>query len=274
MPGNGPHERGASGAPFLFLGLVVGAVLASGTPAAHGETPALLCPPDRIDQTVEVSQIFDGDTVRLADGRKVRLIGINAPEIGHDGAPSEAYAEQAREDLSRLVHGHRNVGLRFDAERHDKYGRLLAHLFLPDGRSIEARLLEQGVATSLAIPPNTWNLDCYLGVEAKARSKGTGLWGLSRYQPVEATHLPLTSRGYHLVRGKVERIGHGRKSIWLDLQGPVALRIPRADLKYFHTYDPRTLRGRTVVARGWLHRNKGELRMTVRHPADLDIAGN
>lgn len=85
------------------------------------------CPlPDK-PQWVAVRQVVDGDTLRLVDGRSVRLIGINAPEMGRKGRTSEPYAEAARRRLQALVKANDDrVGLVPGVEGKDKYGRTLA----------------------------------------------------------------------------------------------------------------------------------------------------
>lgn len=257
-------QRGVSrwGTPFALWLLL----LACSGPAVAD----VLCGSDRNDDRGTVAYVYDGDTLRLDDGRKVRIIGINTPELGHDGAPDEPLAELAREATRALAEKGTRVALRFGQERHDRYGRLLAHVYLPDGRSLEAELLARGLATTLVVPPNTWNLECYAQVEKRARAQGKGIWGLPRYEPISSRGLK-KAEGYHLVRGRVTRVGESRSSIWLNLEGSVALRIPRRDLEEFTSFDPRALTGREVLARGWLHERKGELRMTVRHPAALEI---
>ncbi len=77
------------------------------------------------------------------------------------------------------------------------------------------------------------------------------------------------TRGFRIVTGKVERIGEGRKNLWLNLAPGVAVRIPKADLIYFQSLPPRLLLARRVEVRGFVERRKGELRITVRHPAAL-----
>jgi len=215
--------------------------------------------------------VFDGDTLALEDGRKVRLLGINTPEIGRDGAPSEAYAEQARRLLERLAPPGEALRLRLDSERTDRYGRTLAHVFGTDGTNLQARLLESGFATTLVVPPNQWSVDCYAALEARARADARGLWGLDRYRPVAAASLASSARGFHLVTGRVQRIGESRGNIWLNLAPHMAVRIPRDDLVYFVERDPRRLHGRRLEVRGWIQKRRGELRITVRHPAALRV---
>jgi len=115
-----------------------------------------------------VAKVSDGDSLVLADGRAVRLIGINAPELGKDGAPDEPLARAARAELERLVAGKR-VRLALDEEHRDRYGRWLAHITLPDGAGVAERLLEQGLACVIAVSPNLLNLTRYLDIEASAR---------------------------------------------------------------------------------------------------------
>ena len=163
---------------------------------------AQTCGPDRVDEKVQYTYVYDGDTIELKDGRKLRFIGINTPEIGHNESPPQPYAVKARKVLISLLAHNKTLQLRFDAERHDKYNRLLAHVFLSDGSSVAARLLEQGLATTLVIPPNVWNQTCYSEIEHKAMAQKKGLWSLPEYQPVDAAKLT-SNHGYQIVRGRI-----------------------------------------------------------------------
>ena len=272
MPGRiwsrGAHRKGA---PFALRGrgLIVLALLSCLVAPPGASRAEDGCAPDRIDRRAVVAYVYDGDTVRLSDGHKVRFIGIDTPEIGHDGRPNQPGAVEAREALRRLLGEGGELALRYGVERHDHYGRLLAHVYLPDGRSVTRRLLAAGLGTHLTIPPNLRNNACYGRAEAKARRAGLGIWTLPRYQPIQSTALPSSARGFHIVRGKVVHIGESRGAIWVDLAGGVGLRIPRKDLHYFTSYHPRAVGGHEVLARGWLYARRGELRMAIHHPAAL-----
>lgn len=228
------------------------------------------CAPDRIDARVSVTHVVDGDTVKLADGRTLRFIGVDTPEIGHEGRPSQPFAAEAARDLSALLKAHPAVDLRYDAERHDTYRRVLAHLFLGDGRSVEVWLLEQGFATLLTVPPNVWNVDCYQAAEAQARAARRGIWSLPQYQPSPVAELAPGTRGYRVVSGRVARVNKSRKALWLNLQGGVALRIDKEDLRYFTERDLLGAAGKQVVARGWLQSGAQGPVMSIRHPAALE----
>jgi len=259
------QRKGAShrGAPFAFwLVFFLQFSLSMAVVAAE-------CPLDQSNETVTVSYIYDGDTVKLTDGRKVRFIGINTPEIDHKGNQSEPYAVAARQHLQQLLGEGMKLKLRYGSERHDHYGRTLAHPYLLDGRSLDVLLLRQGLATTLVVPPNIWNLECYNNIEQEARQRGMGVWSLPQYQVTPLSSLANGTEGYRIVRAKVVHVGESRKSLWIDLDGPAALRIPRKDLHYFSEKQLEALVGKSVVARGWLHYQKGRWRMTIRHPGSL-----
>lgn len=231
-----------------------------------------LCPPTKIDRTATVTYVFDGDTVRLKDGEKVRFIGINTPELARKGKPAQPLASAATAYLKQLLNAAGNrISLRYDNERRDRYGRLLAYVYTTDGDSIAARLLEAGLATTLFVPPNLSALSCFQLVEASARLQKRGLWAKQTYQPIETRQLANTERGFRIIRGRVQRVGVGRRNIWLNLPGNVAVRIAKKDLIYFRHPDPRDLQGHTIIARGWLYERKGQRRLQVRHPYALEV---
>ncbi len=260
--GNGRRAR--RGPALLAFLLLVG--LPARLPAAA------LCPPDHLDAQVRVDYVYDGDTLTLTDGRRVRLIGMDAPEMGRDGHATQPGAVAARDRLRALVRrAGRRLGLRYDLDRHDRYGRLLAHLFLPDGDSVTARLLREGRGVPLVIPPNVWHAGCYGKAAAAARRERRGIWRYPRYRPVAARALPARAHGFHIVRGRVRHLGRGRHRLWLDLPGKVALYIQQQDLRWFRSYDPTRLQGRRVEAMGWIHRRHGERRMRIRHPSALRV---
>jgi micrococcal nuclease len=112
----------------------------------------------------------------LGTGERVRYIGVDTPELHHPRKPVEAYAREAKEFNRNLVE-HRAVRLEFDVERYDKYGRLLAYVFLPDGTFVNAELLRQGYANLLTIPPNVKYTELFVQAQRQAREGKRGLWG-------------------------------------------------------------------------------------------------
>lgn len=241
---------------------------------APAEVHAQECPADRIDERALVSRVVDGDTLRLQDGRLVRLIGINTPEIGRDGRPSEAYAIEARNTLQALLaETSMQVGLRFGKQRYDRHRRLLAHVYLGDGRSVEARLLQLGLAARILVPPNDGQQECLRRSEAAARQAGLGVW-TGVYRPIPVERLAANARGFRILQGDIQEVGQSRNSIWLNFspgREGVAVRIDKQDLHYFQAWSPADLLGRQIEVRGWMYNSRNRPVMVLRHPAEVSV---
>jgi micrococcal nuclease len=128
--------------------------------------------------TAEVTSVVDGDTLDVRwDGRteRVRLLGVDTPETVDPHRPVGCYGPEAAAFTHRRLEG-RTVHLRFDRERRDRYGRLLAYVEL-DGHRFNDELLTGGYARLLIIPPNGRHARAMLDEELAARSAGRGLWG-------------------------------------------------------------------------------------------------
>jgi micrococcal nuclease len=176
-------------------------------------------------ETGEIRHVIDGDTVVLVNGRHLRLIGINAPELGKDGAPDQPLAREARARLVSLVEK-RRVTLGFEREREDHYGRLLAHVYLPDGRDVEEILLREGLAWAVAVPPNIEKLAVLLAAENEVRGMGRGVWGEPGYALTPAERLTTQNTGFRFIEGTIRRRVQRHNVIYLDLTPSVALPYP------------------------------------------------
>lgn len=262
MPGRfaGPPSKGRLRAPFVFLA----ALLASGIAGAG-------CRPTGPAELATVAAQYDGDTVRLADGRHVRLLGIDTPEMNyHHGAP-QPFAERALARTRSLLPQGSSVRLTRDRELRDRYGRELAHAFRPDGTSVEETLLREGLAVSFILPPNVGLADCLLAAERDARSARRGLWALPTYSPQSAVSV-VADGNYHLVRGEVTSTQRRGDWVLLKLDQRVQLRIARADWGRFEPADHLAWRGRIVVARGKLRDHDGRPQLRVWHPSQLVLS--
>ena len=212
--------------------------------------PALaFCPlPDR-PQQVAVRQVVDGDTLRLSDGRSVRMIGINAPEIGRKGRTSEPYAEAARQRLQALVKASDGrVGLVPGVEARDKYGRTLAHIYGRDGNNLEAALLSEGLGYRVAVAPNVALSLCQQQAEQAARAARAGLW---RQSPV-LREGQVRQSGFAVITGQVKSIERNRGGVWLELGDTVVLQVPARLQRNFPSGFFDNLKGRQIEARGWV----------------------
>ncbi len=128
---------------------------------------------------IGVAHVIDGDTVDLEDGRRVRLIGIDTPEMGYSPrarveGEDDPFAVEATEHLRRLAEGEL-VTLKFGPEPEDKYGRTLAYLHLDDGTDLNAELLRAGLARAYRRFDHP-RLSRYIQLEEEARAKSLGLW--------------------------------------------------------------------------------------------------
>lgn len=118
--------------------------------------------------------IPDGDTLHLEDGRRVRLAAIDAPETAGDGKPGQYFAREARECLRTLLQG-LSLYLEDASPAKDRHGRLLAYVFLPDGRMVNEILLEQGCAFLYHHPGEPYALPL-LEAQRRAMAQGRGFW--------------------------------------------------------------------------------------------------
>lgn len=134
-----------------------------------------------LPQSGTVVQVFDGDTVRLRSGEKVRYLGIDTPELDHEpgGCKTQCYGPEAREANQRLVL-HRTVRLEYDRGKRDRYGRLLAYVLLPDGRLINEELIRSGYAVVFRTSQGFSRLDGFLNAQRDAIRNSRGLWSHCR----------------------------------------------------------------------------------------------
>jgi endonuclease YncB( thermonuclease family) len=217
----------------------------------------------------QVEYVLDGDTLILTDQRHVRLIGINAPEIGKDGAADEPLSQAARVALTRLVGG-KTVELVLGRETHDHYGRLLAHVSLTDGRSAQETLLNLGLAVLVAIPPNLGRQQLYAAAEQVARANKRGIWGMAYYEPIPAEQLRAQHSGFRFVIGRIREVWRSSKYVHLVMSPRLHVLVPLEDLRYFDR-RPESLAGQRVVVRGWVTHYGDNLQLRVRHPSMLSL---
>jgi micrococcal nuclease len=123
----------------------------------------------------QVVRVYDGDTVLLENGIRVRYLGIDTPEIDHEGGRSEFMAEAARDVNRKLVEG-RRVRLEYDQEKVDSHGRRLCYLFLPDGEMVNATMVRRGLAHVMSIRPNLKYRGLLVDCQRKAITERAGIW--------------------------------------------------------------------------------------------------
>lgn len=135
-----------------------------------------------------VKRVIDGDTLLLENGERVRLIGIDTPEVHEseklykDSRRTQQDVQAIKElgrrawDFTKTLVGGKRVSLEFDVQKHDKYDRLLAYVYLKDGTFVNAKIVQEGYASLLTIPPNVKYADLFLKLYREARETKRGLW--------------------------------------------------------------------------------------------------
>lgn len=132
--------------------------------------------------TVEVKRVVDGDTFETSNGDKVRLVGMNTPETVKPNSPVEKYGKEASAYTKQQLTG-KTVHMFTDTGDKDKYGRLLRYVFIKgEAEMYNERMLREGYANTMTIPPNVMFAKKFVEVEREARNKGKGLWGTTSDQ--------------------------------------------------------------------------------------------
>ena len=124
-----------------------------------------------------VVRIIDGDTIHVRVGNrieKVRYIGVNTPEVHHPRKGEEPGGREATE-VNRGLVGARHVRLETDVQTRDRYGRLLAYVWVDD-IMVNAELVRRGYAQVMTVPPNVRHQALFVKLQRDARDAGRGLW--------------------------------------------------------------------------------------------------
>jgi micrococcal nuclease len=172
---------GASLALVLVFGGIANAVRGENSPSLSEGQASTLNVAEQADHdaTATVTRVVDGDTIDISpsvEGRsRVRLIGMDTPEVYFGTQP---YGPEASAFAKQQLDGE-EVRLELDVQKIDPYGRLLAYVYLPDGKMFNETLLEEGYAQVATFPPNVKYVDRFLEAQREARAANRGLWGLS-----------------------------------------------------------------------------------------------
>jgi endonuclease YncB( thermonuclease family) len=207
------------------------------------------CPAPTGLTSVTVQRVVDGDTLRLSDGRSVRMIGLNTPELGKQGRSDEPFAVAARQRLQALVDASGGrVGLRAGKQAKDHYGRTLAHIYSASGANLEAQMLADGLGYQVAVAPNVDLVACQQAAERSARKAGLGLW---RQSPVLKA-AQIQRLGFAVISGRVSKVQRNRGGIWIELQDALVLRVAPNLVGQFDNARLLALKGKQIEARGWI----------------------
>ena len=224
-----------------------------------------------------VTEIVDGDTLVLDDGRQVRLVGIQAPKLplGRAHVKRQPFADQAKTALEQLALGH-TVRLSYGGRRTDRYDRQLAHLHDEDGRWIQGDLLLRGLARVYSFRDNRTLVGDMLMLEREARTGGRGIWSHAFYRVRDVSETPQHLDSFQLVEGTVLDSAEVRGRTYLnfgeDWRSDFTVTISPKDKRRFReeSFDLLALKGRRIRVRGWLHQRNGPM-IDVTHPEQIEL---
>lgn len=215
----------------------------------------------------KVKTVYDGDTVVLDDGRKIRLLGINTPEVQHRNQSADAGGNEAKQWLSLRLQNTK-VRLQTDEELVDKYKRTLAHLFTENKDHINVELVKAGLAEVSIYPPNLLYTNELLAAQRSAEQAKLGIWQHPDYAVQPVSQLSDGNRsGWLRLLGQVLSIRHTKKSVYLEFSEQFSARIERKWLFLFP--DLNSYVGKNVELRGWVNKNRGKFSMLIRHPSAI-----
>ncbi len=260
-----------------FLVLLAGSALALARLAPRDLAWAQSTGALTIEGPFLATEVLDGDTLVLEDGRSVHLVGIQAPQLPLGRQDFEAWplAGEAKATLESLSLG-QSVTLGFGGRRSDRHGRLLAHLFLPDARWLQGELLALGMARVLSLADNRTAVTNMLTLETGAREAGRGIWALNFYRVRSAEEAALYLGRFELVEGRVVAAavvrGRGYLNFAKDWQQDFTVTLAPDVRRLFESegLQVENYQGLRIRVRGWLKSYNGPM-IEVTHPEQIEV---
>lgn len=261
---------------FFFARVLLVWTFATRAAAAGQDSDCLLA---GAGETAVVAHVHDGDTLMLSDGRRLRLLGIDTPELDSEApARSEPLALAARDRLRQLAPGGTVLRLYRDQVHQDRHGRELVQAIRADQIDLAATLLRDGLARQLVVLPNDRLWRCYQRLQQHARRQESGLWALPAFRPQAAAQLrerpqqESAGKGWQLIEGRIDALREQRGDLLIELDGRLTLRIRAADRPAFREL-PLTP-GQRLLVGGRPRWHQGRARLDLMHPSAVLAAGN
>ena len=262
--------------PFLYLLIFGWVVLALSWPAQSNSSEIM----DGLMKgaTVKITEIVDGDTVILDNGRQVRLMGIQAPKLPLNRPNFVAWplAEEAKEYLEKILSHNATLYLADTAE--DRHGRILAHIITDDGKWLQQEMLLAGLARVYSFADNHEKTEELYAAAKKARKDKRGLWQLA-YYAIRKSDDPklqdLTGR-FEIVEGTIKNVAEVKKNYYLNFgdnwREDFTVFIPLSARKSFtaQKIKLKTWEGKKIRVRGWVENRNGPS-IEVTHPEQIEL---
>jgi len=174
------------------------------------------------EEEFPVKEVLDGDTIELSNGKIVRYLGIDTPELRWRKGDAWVYhpqlfAQEAKELNSLLVQG-KKVKLEYDVEKRDKFNRLLAYVYV-NGLMVNGEILRQGYALLDVRMPNIKHTNFLLKMFKEAKENKRGFWSLAGVQIISPQEVRKYSGKIKIIEGKITKIEDKGKLFRLTLNG-------------------------------------------------------
>lgn len=233
-----------------------------------------------------VTEIREGETLILGDGRTIRLANLFTPKRERTGQTSEGRYEMEKE-LAEMVLNKR-VELKLTKTKRDRYGRLLAQVMVPgDGGGsvwVQDRLVAAGLARVMAAGDDNTCLAGLIAHENEAREAKRGLWKSGHFAVRAAAAEDVLAgllHSYEIVEGRVESVAAIRGRTYVnfgaDWRRDFTAVIPEKCLQQLTArtpgFDAAKLKGQVVRVRGWIDNFNGPS-ITVNQPEQIEIVAS
>jgi micrococcal nuclease len=224
-------------------------------------------------ETATVGAVVDGGEMILADGRHVRLVGIEAPHLAAAHARAWPDAAEAKAALEKLVVG-RAVELRFAGNRRDRWGRILAEVFVGT-RWVQGEMIRRGLARVASAADNRAGVVELLAREARARQARRGIWRDRFYAVRDADEAGRYAGSFQIVEGEVADTAMVEGQLFVnfgeDWRTAFSLRLSPEALRLFRREGiaPASLKGARLRVRGWVRGGERPI-IDVTHPEQIE----
>lgn len=224
-----------------------------------------------------VKEIVDGDTVILSNDLSVRLVGLQAPKIslGRKNFKDWPLGYEAKQVLSDIILN-KDVMLYYGGREMDRYGRLLAHLFLIDGTWVQGEMLKRGMARVYSFADNRRLVNDMYEIEKAARNDKRGIWKLNFYKIKHEQSSGNFTNSFQIISGKIADVATVRNRTYLnfgeDYKTDFTIVVPNKVKSMFDklAINLTDLEGKNIIVRGWLKYYNGPS-IELSHPEQMII---
>jgi micrococcal nuclease len=219
-----------------------------------------------------VTAVYDGDTIKVRfkneQEKKVRLIGIDAPEIENLREEVKFRAQMAKRFVFFYLYK-KTVKLSYDWEREDKYGRLLAYIWTEKQGLFNKFILSEGFAEAYLFFPFKHKAE-FIEAEKEARKLENGLWKKGPYPSILASEVRAHTGKLLSVKYTCSRVQTKGKFVFLHSSGEeFSALIPRENVSFFPEID--SFKGKALIVTGFLEEYKGKPQIVAFFPRQIKI---